>query len=58
MFGACLGGEETENTSTASHVKDGLALEQMWIVDDCCAIRPRPDGVLEHLFVNTCGSTM
>ena len=52
MFRACLCGEQTEDTSAASHIKNGLALEQMGIVHDGGAIGPRPDGVLEHLFVN------
>ena len=52
MFGACLGGEHTEDARTASDIKDSLAPEQMWVVDDCGTIGSRPDDVLEHLLVD------
>ena len=51
---ASLCSKHAQNTSSTSNIKDGLALEQMWIVHDGGAIGPRPDGVLEHLFVDAC----
>jgi len=53
MLGPCLGREHTQDTSTASNIKHRLSLEEMGVIDDSSPVRPRPDRVFQHLFVNT-----
>lgn len=49
-----LGGEHAENTRSTSNVEDPLPLEELFVLQDGVAVGGRPDGVLEHLFVNAC----
>lgn len=55
-FCASLRGEHAQDAGTTSDVKNSLPLEQMAIVHDRRAVRPRPDAVLEHLLVDACGT--
>lgn len=54
MLRPCLCSEHAQYPSTAPNVEDGLALEEVWVVHDGGTVRARPDGILEHLFVNAC----
>ena len=54
MLRAGLGREHAEDTRATADVEHDLVLEQMGVVDDRVPVRARPDGILEHLFMNTC----
>ena len=51
---ASLGSEHTEDTSTATNVKNSLALEQVGVVQDRVTVCASADAVLQHLLVNAC----
>ena len=49
MLGASLGGKHAKNTSAAADIKNSLALEQMFVLDDGVAVAYGADLVLQHL---------
>jgi hypothetical protein len=57
VLSSCLGSEHTQDARSTSHVQYGFIFEQMFIVQDGSTIRARPDGVLQHLLVNTYPTT-
>ena len=53
VLGACFCGKHAEDAGTASDVEDCFSSEEVAVIDDGGAIGSRPDGVLEHFFVDT-----
>ena len=50
---ASLGSEHTEDASSTADIKDGLALEQIGVVQNGIAVSTGADRVLQHLLVDT-----
>jgi len=47
-----LSSKHTQNTCTTSNIQHSLVLEQMGVVDHGITVRPRPNTVLQHLFMD------